>query len=314
VPVKELSVFDAEHPLPQDRVGARELRAALTRMAETQLESIRPVDQAKQKLFRHHVGTALGLMIHDALPAPEEIEAKLVAEGELHSCRLRKLLIGRKDAGESIPAILLIPAAVDRIVVWIHPDGKSSLPDGAGLSGAASKLLQSHTAILAPDLFLTGEYGSSKAAVNSSYAGFTFGYNRPLLAERVHDILTSIAYARTVSPHVSLLGIEKSGPWALLARALAGDSVERAAIDGNHFDFRSVRTNDDEMMLPGALKYGGLEAFAALCAPSPLYLHNTPAREDGWLESAYRTARVPGNFERRTQKSTTSAVTDWLLH
>jgi hypothetical protein len=313
VPAKELSVFDAKHPVPTDSVGARELRATLTRMSEAQLEMMRPVDQTKEKLFRRQVGTALRVMIHDALPAPGEVEAKVVAEGELGSWRLRKLLLGRADAGEQIPAVLLMPAAVDRIVVWIHPDGKSSLRESAGVSRAASKLLQSRTAILAPDLFLTGEFGPGKAAVNSSYAGFTFGYNRPLLAERVHDILTSIAYARSVSPHVSLLGIEKAGPWALLGRALAGNSVEQAAIDDNHSDFRSVRTTDNEMMLPGALKYGGLETFAALCAPNPLYLHNAPARDDGWVESAYRTARATQNLERRTEKSTISAVADWLL-
>ena len=32
--------------------------------------------------------------------------------------------------------------------------------------------------------------------VNEGYAGYTYGYNRPLLAQRVHDVLTAVAHAK----------------------------------------------------------------------------------------------------------------------
>ncbi len=52
-------------------------------------------------------------------------------------------------------------------------------------------------------------------------AGFTFGYNRSLLANRVHDILTAVAFVKghEKTKTVDLLGIDKAGPWVLLARA-----------------------------------------------------------------------------------------------
>ena len=39
--------------------------------------------------------------------------------------------------------------------------------------------------------------------------------------------------------------------------------------------YEQVLSRKDDMMLPGALKYGGLTALTALCAPGELYLHNT---------------------------------------
>jgi len=61
------------------------------------------------------------------------------------------------------------------------------------------------------------------------------------------------------------VGLSKAGPWALLARALAGKAVDRTFADLDWFRFGDVTTTADPMMLPGALKYGGLPAFAALC-------------------------------------------------
>ena len=64
--------------------------------------------------------------------------------------------------------------------------------------------------------------------------GFTFGYNLPLPAERVQDVLTAIRFARDrVGPsgRVLLLGSGPAAAWAAGARALAGTEVDRAALD-----------------------------------------------------------------------------------
>ena len=142
------------------------------------------------------------------------------------------------------------------------------------------------------DVFGTGEL-AAKPAVNDKYAGYTFGYNRPLLAERVHDILTAVAVAKghPQAKTVHLVGWETAGPWVVLARALGGDAVSRTAADLNGFRFENVKSTDDPMMLPGALKYGGLPAFAALCAPGELLLHNHRGTGTGQLvPEAYRAA------------------------
>ena len=94
---------------------------------------------------------------------------------------------------------------------------------------------------------------------------------------------------------VHLVGFEKAGPWVLLARGLCGDAVARTAADLNGFRFEKVRTTTDEMMLPGALKYGGLPALAALAAPAELYVHNHRGTGSGqWLKAVYQAANADG--------------------
>ena len=101
---------------------------------------------------------------------------------------------------------------------------------------------------------------------NLAYAGYFYGYNRALVAERVHDILTAVAFAKsdaTKTKTIQLVGFEKAGPWVILARGLCGDAVARTAADLNGFRFEQVKDFDDEMMLPGASSTAGWSRWPA---------------------------------------------------
>jgi dienelactone hydrolase len=319
VPPKELSVYDEQHPRPKDTADATRLRQYMTEASDKQIEALRPIDADSLKEFRRVFGTALRVMIHDELPKPEDVEVKEVGDkverGEL---LWRRYLIGRKGAGEQIPAIGLKGKEFDgTVVVWVHPEGKASLFKDGKLVPAAQKIIDKKAAILAPDVFLTGEFGHAKPMpIDKNYAGFTFGYNRPLLANRVHDILTAVAMAKghEKTKTVELVGWEKAGSWVLLARGLCGDAVARTAADGDAFRFEKVRTTQDDMMLPGALKYGGLPAFAALAAPGELYLHNHHGTGAGhWIRAAYEAAKAKDHFQRSPEQVEPEKVAEWLV-
>ena len=230
--------------------------------------------------------------------------------------RWRKYLLGRKGRGEQIPAIGLIGAEFDgNVVVWIHPNGKASLFKEGKLIPEAQRIVDKRAGILAVDVFLTGEFdGAKPPPVDKKYAGFTFGYNRPLLASRVHDVLTAVAFAKSheKTKAVYLLGLEQAGPWVALARALCGDSVRRTAVDFNQFRFEDVKTTDDAMMLPGALKYSGLPAFAALTAPGELLVHHgaDPAH---CLTAAFAAAKAEDHLQHTSEKASIEKIIDWLL-
>ncbi len=318
VPPKELSVYDERHPLPKDAVGAEELRKTLTVASDKQVNALHPHDATGLERFRHVIGTALRVMVHDRLPRPEEVEERFVEKVTRDNVVYRKVRLSRKGAGEDIPAVVLVPDHPSgKVVIWIHPKGKASLMVDGKLTPAARKILEKKTTIVAPDVFLTGEFqGAPRPAVDPKYAGFTFGYNRPLLANRVHDILTVVAYARgkTAVERIDLVGWDKAGPWVVLARALCGDAVGRTAADVNRFRFDSVRTTTDDMILPGALKYGGLGAFAALCSPGELFLHNKQGTSTGEIiKDAYRIAGAAERFHRLADRATPDQVVDWLL-
>jgi dienelactone hydrolase len=319
VPTKDLSVYDKDHPLPKDAADAEKLRQYMTEASDKQIAALLPRDAKGLAEYRRVIGTALRVMVHDELPKTEDVESKQVGDREEHDGVIeRRYLIGRKGASEQIPAVGMCRADFDgTVVVWVHPAGKASLYKDGKLVPAAQKLLDSKKGIFAPDVFGTGELATDKPpAVNDKYSGFTFGYNRPLLAQRVHDILTAVAYVRghEKTKQVDLVGWEKAGPWALLARALCGDGVARTAADGDEFRFEKVRTVTDEMLLPGALKYGGLYALAATAAPAELYVHNHRGTGSGqWLKAAYEAAGAADKLQRVSEKAADDKVVEWLL-
>jgi dienelactone hydrolase len=325
IPPKELSVFDAEYPLPKDAVDADRLRTYWTAASDRQIEGLIPRDADRLAEYRRVIGSALRAMIVDRLPDPTEVKETLgAAEVKRDGVRIRRLILGRKGAGEQVPAVFVHGEDFDgTVVVWVHPRGKASLFDGGKPTAETRKMLDRKAAILAPDVLFTGELVVSPPPpvlvkqYGHTFIGYNFGYNRPLLANRVRDILTTIAHARGLVKvqRVHLVGWDEAGPWVVLARALCGDAVGRTAADAERFDFDRVASFSHPMMLPGALKYGGMSAFAGLIAPHELYLHDkqgTATRR--WLEPAYKAAGKPENLQRHGENKPAGEVLDWLLH
>lgn len=318
VPVspKELSVFDAGHSLPADAVDVKELRAYLTREAERQLQALSPKDPDKLKAFQKTIGTALRVMAGGNLPGPGEISVEQPPARAKDRLTVTELTLRRKT-GEQIPVALVRKGIGNgNLVVWVHPDGLASIWNKQGdLNPEAQRIVDSGADLLAVEVLRTGSAAQlPPMPINKGYAGYTFGYNRPLLANRVRDIHAAVAAARDIfkPKRIHLVGLDKAGPWVALARGMCGDAVSRTAADLNGFRFESIKTADDEMMLPGALKYGGLPALAALAAPGEVYLHNA-AGGDTWLRAAYASAGQPDNLHWQEPRAAGSAVLDWLL-
>jgi dienelactone hydrolase len=318
VPSPELSVYDAEHPRPKDSLDVSRLRQVMTEASDKQIAALQPKDAKGLEEYRHVVGTALREMIGDTLPKADAVEE--TRNGELEKrdgYRWRRFFLGRKGAGEQVPATGILPDDFDgTVVVWVHPQGRSSLFEAGRLTPAARQIIEHKAAILAIDAFGTGELTPSKPiAVNAKYSGYTFGYNRPMLAQRVHDILTAVAFAKghDKTKAVHLVGWDKAGLWVLLARGLCGDAVQRTAADRDHFRFEEVRSSGDERMLPGALKYGGLSALAALAAPGELYVYQQGGLSDPWLKSVYQAASAADKLSQNAEQQPADKVLAWLL-
>jgi hypothetical protein len=319
VPPRELSVFDDGHPRPRDTLDGAGLRKVMTQRSDRQIAALKPTDAKSLAEYRRVIGTALRVVTGSSLPAAAEVEAAAVGEKEKRGTAVvQRLLLGRKGQGEQVPALGIRGETFDgNVVVWIHPRGKNSLWEFGKLIPAAQEIIDQKAAILAVDVFGVGELTPAKPiTVDKNFSGFTFGYNRTLLGQRVHDILTAVAYARAhdKTRAVHLVGWDKAGPWVLLARGLCGDAVLRTAADAAGFRFGTLKDTGDEMMLPGALKYGGLQAFAALAAPADLSVFNIANEDkDGWLEPVYSTAGATKRLEMLTEGKSADKVVSWLL-
>jgi dienelactone hydrolase len=298
VPPEELRVFDAAHALPAHAVDVAGLRKRLGESSDAQMAALAPKDAATLAEFRRVVGGALEAMLHTSLPAAGEVEAKARGEGELAGVKVEKLSLARKGSGEAVPALFFKPAAWNgTVLVAVNHHGKSaacftpSTPPHGDVHRMVKSFLDLGAAVLSPDLFLTGEYAPPELLRNfhqrgadnpafkkddgrhAKYVAYTYGYNRTVLAQRVHDLLTAIGHARALPgvKKVNLLGAREAAPWCVMARALSGDAVSRlTVVYGEAVDYSKLKGLDDPNFVPGALKYGGMAAFTALCAPGEL--------------------------------------------
>ena len=153
------------------------------------------------------------------------------------------------------------------------------------------------------------------------FAGYTFGYNHALFAQRTHDVLSIVSFLRNakIAAHpsptmVSVAGWGRTGPIVAAARALAGTAIDRAALDTNGFRFGKILDYRDEMFLPGGAKYLDLPGMLAVGAPNPLWLAGE-GKGPEIVAAAYRSSAKQDelvNFTGDDGEKQASAVA-WLL-
>jgi hypothetical protein len=294
----ELSVYDAAHPRPKDATDAAGLRRYLTRASDRQLNAL----AAKPAAYRDTVRAALRGMVVDRLPSMPIVPR----EGSFRSLKgdgfdVHQALLTRPDSGDALPAAALLPGGWKNgaIVIWAHPSGKTTMfeRDGRTPVAAARELLNKGVGVLSADLFLSGELAPAGASAGTTsgtaagsgapvvkdqekFAGYNYGYNRSVLANRVHDLLTLIKFAQDRQPSaIHIVAFDRAGLPAMLALGLAGGAVSRASLDLAGVDFTQVKTTMDELMLPGAMKYGGVNGLLPLV--------------DGGRTEVYRLAAAP---------------------
>jgi hypothetical protein len=321
---RELSVYDARHPRPKDEKDVVALRAAMTEASDRQWATFQPTDKRSLEKFQAVGRTALQVMAGGAFTSGGANGLRTAVVSTAEPARRQndgltweRWTIQKPGGAVKTPAVLVYKrnARPKSIFVWVDPNGKSSILDGDKLKEPAQKAIEGGAAILAIDYIGAGEWQpKTKLAVDKKFAGYTYGYNLPLLSERLEDILNAVAIARDIGPKAYLVGFGSAGPAVLLANSLCGDAVSRCAADANQFDFAKVTKTDDPMMLPGALKYGGLDCLASLAAPSPLYIHNAPEGSMGaWLRAAYSAGGHPQNLQLSTAAQEPTAMIAWLL-
>ena len=143
-------------------------------------------------------------------------------------------ILSRKGQGERVKALIVSGQEFDgRASIWVHPGRhRQSLWKDGKLVPAAQAIVDKGAGILAIDAFRIGDSAKDRPTTNMkvgslAYAGYFYGYNRSLVAERVHDILTAVAWAKGHDKvkSIHLVGFDKAGPWVVLARGLCGDAV-----------------------------------------------------------------------------------------
>jgi hypothetical protein len=314
----ELKVYDDKHPRPKDELSAEKLREAMTKASDEQMAKLTPKDAPTLKEFQRVVGTALRVMVNDELPKDGVDIRSGSVEHMVDGVSVRGAVFGRTGGKDAIPCIGVHGPKFthEKVVIWLDPRGKSQLFAKGKFIPSAKLLVDAGYAVVAPDVLGVGENAFPKPfPVNKTFAGYTYGYNRSVLANRVSDALTLIAFCKSTlnAKTISLVGWGEFGPVAILTKALAGDAVAKMAADMNQFRFENIKETDDPLLLSGAVKYGGLPAFLALCAPGEILVHNHKGTASGRIsKAAYDAASAANKLTRMEEKLDDMKVVEWL--
>ena len=300
----ELTVWDASHPKPPSGDDVeRKVCKAWHDDAQQQLAALTPKNSESLAKFREVVGGAVETLIGRSLPAGKDVEYEQLEKiDEGKHIRMTGLL-RNKARGEELPVAFLYPKDWNgQAVIWIHDSGKAGLFTSEGKPTAdVQKLLDAGASVAGVDLLFQGEFLTDGKPVEKTrrvkntreFAGYTFGYNHSLFAQRVHDILTVIAFVQNhdrTPKSIDVVGLGAAGPWVAAARTQAGDAVTRAVVDTSGFRFGKLTEIHDVSFLPGGAKYGDLPAMLALSAPGKLWVAGETADSAALARSAYKAA------------------------
>jgi dienelactone hydrolase len=279
---EQLSVWDAAHPAPKaaDPDFERSLLRWFHEDSQRQLLQAAATPAGRRDQLLPAIETLVGRAFSAAgkvtwTPGPKnDRDTHIELQGALQNT----------SYNENIAVRWLYPKQWNgHAVVWLGDGGTRSLHDMDGsLKPAVRQLLNAGVLVLSADLFSPDadpDAPTRTVANPREFAGYTFGYNHSLFAQRTHDVISLLAFLgnSSVGGHpkpssISLVAWGSAGPVAAAARAVAGAAVSRAAIDTSGFRFGSLLDFRHPQFLPGGAKYLDLPGLLASASPSPLWL------------------------------------------
>ncbi len=209
-----------------------------------------------------------------------------------------------RGAGPFLAAVVVNPAGTAAVLA---PDVRTPGP-------LISGLLAKGVAVLAPDVFLTGERANAaEAMARQASLDYFSTYNRTDAQERVQDLVTSCALLRSRRDitNVAIVGQGRAGLWALLA----APSADAVVADCSHVDL--TRDDDllaDDLYVPLLRRLGDFRTTITLAAPHPLLLHNTGPRftASRWVEDVYGSVGAGKSLRVETESLDDASLIHWL--
>ena len=284
--------------LPKRAVNLATFVSDRIRETKTQIAPLLPGDAESLSRAREFLREQLAFSIMATLPTANELASDRLSSlpsGEV-------LVIGRREQGDRVPAVILRPRRAKRTVaptLIVHPEGTAwVMSSSESLDGFVRALLNRGGAVMGIDAFQTGR---AKRTPKRSKRFFTT-FNRTDDANRVQDILTALTYLRTRlnSQEVNLVGIGPAGVWVLFAMAFAEGPLDVVAdLDG--FAADSDKEFEQKFFIPGLRRAGDFRAAAVLLPPGrTLLYHAAPSFPTEWFEASFQAAGAIQDLDVRT--------------
>jgi dienelactone hydrolase len=326
----EASVWDDNYPKPSgNQVGEPHEIAVVNWFKQQTVKQIEPLlhptSNADLLTTRTVLGSALEVMIGRKLPKPGESTFNLRTSENKGDYLLQR---GSTTCdGNVVETMFLYPKKWnDDVILWLTLKGEESIIHADGkLSPSAAQMLKRGYAIACPELYLPGAtqnpnvYAPDKRKSFGDYEGFAgyhYGYNPAIFAERVRDALALIGEIQHDKKHradkILVAGVEGAGVIAVAATALASTVVQQLASDTDGFRFAKLDNVWDVNFLPGAVKYGDVPAMLALCAPVKTTVIGETKGSAAGLAAVFATAGGEVDFVSATESTPEDLVVNAL--
>lgn len=266
----------------------------------------------RAKFQKEHGRDGLLAEIRRRIAVPKQIVAARrtpVGQVQREGIRVNKWRL-ETEPGITLPAIEFEPGrdAADSSPLFIYVDGEG-MAGHIGPGGRLERLAKSGSRVVAVDLRGQGETAPAAAeskrpryfGTDSKEAFLALHLNRPLLGQRVGDLLSIIAGVQPKKVPTHLIGVGSAGPIVLHAAALEPAikevTVERSVVSWSSVVRTPLSHNQLTNVVPGVLQVYDLPDLAALIPPRPLTIRAAvdPALQpvsQGALEEAYARARA----------------------
>lgn len=324
---EEATVFNDAYPAPiKDEVTEIAMLRAMDNQSRQQLAKFTPVDAASWSEYRRVIGGAWQVMIGRSLPVATDLEYEQLSEEKRDSWTVFTAWLRNTTHGEELPSVFLLPHEWNQqVVVWVGGDGKREVLSSEGeVAEPIVRLLKRGYAVASADLLYLGDFVGNgvplvearRVEYRSAAVPFTLCYNHSLFAQRVHDILTLLAFVKhheSKPSKICLAGDGAAGIWATAAAAVAPDAVDRLAVDTKGFRFAIITSDTDVNLVPGALKYGDVPALLALCAPIRMGIAGEPTPLPPVTSMAYRVTRGHVDAIVCPANQVSHAIAEWIL-
>lgn len=289
LPPEQLTVWDTAHPAPTES-GLEFEKKLLRWWDEDSNKQIAAKPEILKEAWRVLIGRDFDP--NARFVAPEQTTVVL-GQSSAASLRLRE----EKKGTEKQPAL------GNRDLIWLSDEGSNGLvAKSAEEQNLRTRLLTAGVGIATVNLFGQGKNSPEQKTLEQQRLvknpreslAYTLGYNDPLFAGRTQDALTFVAdlQNRRVQTKVFFVANGHTGPIAAAAAALAGDAVDGIAIEAaDEHPFAKITDWRDPNLLPGAVKYGDLEALIKLIAPRPVILFKNDAERAAAIEKLVGAAK-----------------------
>lgn len=280
-PVEALRVFpDKERNPAEGEAIVKHVIASIGAKWDKQLKLAETDPVAFADTHRDALAQVLGASV----PAANDLQCERRRMEECDGYVQENWILGRRGAGDAIPALFFRGTGADPqdSVLLVSGKGKQSFIDPTtGDPGTlVAGLIAAGKAVLCIDPFLTGEERGVVAPVERLRVGTFMDTFQPTdTGYRVQDVITAVAFLRArrdLSDAVSVAGLNGAGVWAMFACAVDG-AVETAVADLSGFDPNSDEAWAAQYYVPCIRSIGDVKTAAALIAPAPLYVETDGA-------------------------------------